>query len=61
MDIVYVKMYKINVLEYILVFFIVFEKVLYLFNYDFNIRKILFIYIYKDNDCLESFRFSERI
>lgn len=37
MDIVYVKMYKINVLEYILVFFIVFEKVLYLFNYDFNI------------------------
>lgn len=35
MDIVYVKMYKINVLEYILVFFIVFEKVLYLFNYDF--------------------------
>lgn len=46
MDIVYVKMYKINVLEYILVFFIVFEKVLYLFNYDFNIRKILFIYIY---------------
>lgn len=46
MDIVYVKMYKINVLEYILVFFIVFEKVLYLFNYDFNIIKILFIYIY---------------
>lgn len=46
MDIVYVKMYKINVLEYILVFFIVFEKVLYLFNYDFNIRKILFIFIY---------------
>lgn len=46
MDIVYVKMYKINVLEYILVFFIVFEKVLCLFNYDFNIRKILFIYIY---------------
>lgn len=46
MDIVYVKMYKINVLEYILVFFIVFEKVLYLFNYDFNVRKILFIYIY---------------
>lgn len=46
MDIVYVKMYKINVLEYILVFFIVFEKVLYLFNYDFNIRKFLFIYIY---------------
>lgn len=43
MDIVYVKMYKINVLEYILVFFIVFEKVLYLFNYDFNIIKILFI------------------
>lgn len=35
MDIVYVKMYKINVSEYILVFFIVFEKVLYLFNYDF--------------------------
>lgn len=61
MDIVYVKMYKINVLEYILVFFIVFEKVLYLFNYDFNIRKILFIYICLDNDCLESFRFSERI
>lgn len=46
MDIVYVKMYKINVLECILVFFIVFEKVLYLFNYDFNIRKILFIFIY---------------
>lgn len=48
MDIVYVKMYKINVLEYIfgVVFFIFFEKVLYLFNYDFNVRKILFIYIY---------------
>lgn len=61
MDIVYVKMYKINVLEYILVFFIVFEKVLYLFNYDFNIIKILFIFICLDNDYLESFRFSERI
>lgn len=45
MDIVYVKMYKINVLEYILVFFIVFEKVLYLFNYDF-IYERFYLYIF---------------
>lgn len=47
MDIVYVKMYKINVLEYIfgVVFFIFFEKVLYLFNYDF-IYERFYLYIF---------------
>lgn len=61
MDTAHAKMYKINVSEYIPVFLIVFEKVSHLSNHDFNIRKILSIHIYKDNDCLESSRPSERI
>lgn len=63
MDTAHAKMYKINVSEYIpgAVFLILFEKVSHLSNHDFNIRKILSIHIYQDNDCLESSRPSERI
>lgn len=63
MDTAHAKMYKINVSEYIpgAVFLILFEKVSHLSNHDFNVRKILSIHIYQDNDCLESSLPSKRI